>query len=147
MDWSSDVSSYDMSSAKFASAASPPPPLSLRCSARLYIGTKATEKAPSANRRRKVLCRMKASWKASAASPAPSTRASSMSRTKPKMRLTSVKPPIVPTFLTRLLMVRTCSPAPDGPGAGSGLADRRRNALGVALLRLDLLHEHRQRTP
>src|SRR3546814_4192914 len=53
-----------------------------------------------------------------------------MSRTKPKMRLTSVKPPIVPTFLTRLLMARTCSPAPDGPGAGSGLADRRRNALG-----------------
>src|SRR3546814_9701889 len=47
-----------------SAAPSPPSP----CSARLYIGTKATEKAPSANRRRKVLGRMKASWNASARS-------------------------------------------------------------------------------
>src|SRR3546814_16816750 len=84
---------------------------------------------------------MHVTWKSPAARPARGTRASGMSLTKPKRRLTSVKPPIVPTFRTRLLMARTCSPAPDGPGAGSGLADRRRNALGVALLRLDLLHE------
>src|SRR3546814_16397787 len=84
---------------------------------------------------------MHVTWKSPAARPARGTRASGMSLTKPKRRLTSVKPPIVPTFRTRLLMARTCSPAPDGPGAGSGLPDRRRNALGVALLRLDLLHE------
>src|SRR3546814_13040201 len=89
---------------------------------------------------------MHVTWKSPAARPARGTRASGMSLTKPKRRLTSVKPPIVPTFRTRLLMARTCSPAPDGPGAGSGLADRRRNALGVALLRLDLLHRSEEHT-
>jgi len=49
------------SSANFAAAASPPPSSAVPCSARLYIGTKATEKAPSANRRRKVLGSVKAS--------------------------------------------------------------------------------------
>jgi hypothetical protein len=90
------------SPANRSAASSPPSP----CSAREYIGTKATENAPSANSRRNVFGRMNASCHASAASPAPSTRAVIMSRAKPNTRLTAVSPPIVPTFLTRLLTPR-----------------------------------------
>ena len=49
------------SPANFSAAASPPPSDAGACSARLYIGTNATEKAPSANNRRKVLGSVKAS--------------------------------------------------------------------------------------
>src|SRR5690606_28191824 len=95
---SAQMNTASTSLANFSAASSPPSP----CSAREYIGTKATENAPSANSRRNVLGRMKATCQASAAAPAPSARASSMSRAKPNTRLMAVSPPIVPTFLTRL---------------------------------------------
>jgi hypothetical protein len=56
----------------------------LRYSARM--GTKAWEKAPSANRRRSRLGSLKATTKASVATPAPNTRAMMASRAKPRMR-------------------------------------------------------------
>src|SRR5690606_6553985 len=71
---------------------------------RLNSGTKALAKAPSANSRRKMFGSWKASCQASATPPAPSARASSMSRAKPNRRLTMVSPPIVPTFLSRLML-------------------------------------------
>ena len=72
-------------------------------SLRVYIGTKATLNAPSANSRRNVLGRVKASCHASAASPAPSARESSMSRTKPNTRLSIVKPPTVVMAFNRFM--------------------------------------------
>ena len=67
------------------------------------IGTKAAENAPSANRRRKTLGMMKAWNQASVTAFAPSTREKIISRASPAKRLTSVNPPIVPTFLSRLI--------------------------------------------
>src|SRR5471030_82608 len=65
-----------------------PSPFLVLYSAR--IGTKAWEKAPSANRRRSRLGIRKATKNASVASPAPNRRAITASRTKPRMRDTSV---------------------------------------------------------
>src|SRR5258706_12960870 len=61
----------------------------LRYSAR--IGTKACEKAPSPNRRRRRFGMRKATKKASVASPAPKILAMKKSRTKPSTLETSVK--------------------------------------------------------
>src|SRR5690606_30945312 len=49
-------------------------------------GTKAWEKAPSANRRRRKLGILKATKKASAAGPSPNREANTMSRTRPRIR-------------------------------------------------------------
>ena len=59
------------------------------------IGTNAAEKAPSANSERNRFGKRNATKKASATGPAPSSAASSISRTKPRTRLTAVSPPIV----------------------------------------------------
>src|SRR3546814_11470241 len=64
-----------------------------------------------------MLGNWKASRKASDAVPGPRTRARIMSRAKPAMRLTMVRPPIVPVALIRLIAPRA------RPGSGSGLAD------------------------
>ena len=81
------------------SAASRPSP----CSSRANSGTNAAAKAPSANRRRNRLGSLKATMKASAIGPEPSTADSTMSRTKPTMRLSSVKLPTVAMARPRLI--------------------------------------------
>src|SRR3546814_14727980 len=58
-----------------------------------------------------------ASRKASDAVPGPRTRARIMSRATPAMRLTMVRPPIVPVALIRPI------PPPARPGSASRLAD------------------------
>src|SRR4029450_1852019 len=73
------------------------------CSSRENRGTNAAEKAPSANRRRKKFGSLKATKKASATGPEPSTADSTTSRTKPTTRLSSVKPPTVATARPRLI--------------------------------------------
>src|SRR3546814_12654209 len=73
----------------------------------------------------------KASRKASDAGPGPRTRARIMSRAKPAMRLTMVRPPIVPVALIRLIAPRA------RPGSGSGLADEFRG-LAAGRFRLEL---------
>src|SRR6185503_12281785 len=60
------------------------------CSA--STGTKAWEKAPSANRRRSRFGKRNATKNASVARPAPNARAMMKSRAKPRMRLTRVRP-------------------------------------------------------
>ena len=55
------------------------------------IGTKACENAPSANRRRSRLGSLKATKKASVSAPAPKARAVSISRTKARIRESSVR--------------------------------------------------------
>src|SRR5437762_6554691 len=72
------------------------------CSAR--TGTKACEKAPSANRRRSRLGRRKATKKASVAIPAPKARAMKKSRAKPRMRLTNVRPLTVTRARRRFML-------------------------------------------
>ena len=67
--------------AKVSAAARPSP-----CNSRANSGTKAAEKAPSANRRRKKFGSLNATMKASATGPEPSTADRTMSRTKPTMR-------------------------------------------------------------
>src|SRR5258708_2029266 len=84
-----------------ARAASRPCP----CSSRENSGTKAAEKAPSANRRRKKFGSLKATKKASATAPEPSTADSTMSRMKPTTRLSRVNPPTVATARPRLMML------------------------------------------
>ena len=81
------------------SAASRPSP----CSSRANNGTKAAENAPSANRRRNRLGSLSATMKASAIGPEPNTADSTMSRTKPTMRLSSVKLPTVAMARPRLI--------------------------------------------
>ena len=81
----------------------------LSCSSRENSGTKAAEKAPSANRRRKKFGSLKATKKASATAPDPSTADSTMSRTKPATRLSSVKLPTVATARPRLMLASACS--------------------------------------
>ena len=71
-------------------------------------GTKAALKAPSANRRRKVLGSWNAALNASATGPVPSAAAMNISRVKPRMRLISVPEATVANFLTRL-MQRSCA--------------------------------------
>ena len=66
-------------------------------------GTKAALKAPSANRRRKVLGNWKAALKASATGPVPRAAAMNISRVKPRMRLISVPEATVANFRTRLM--------------------------------------------
>jgi hypothetical protein len=73
------------------SAASRPSP----CSSRANSGTKAAEKAPSAKRRRNRLGSLKATMKASATGPDPSTADRTISRPKPTMRDSKVKKPTV----------------------------------------------------
>ena len=84
--------------AKAIASARPPP-----CSSRANNGTKAAEKAPSANRRRKKFGSLNATKKASATAPEPSTADSTISRTKPTTRLSSVKPPTVAMARARLM--------------------------------------------
>src|SRR3546814_1779321 len=78
-----------------------------------------------------MLGNWKASRKASDAVPGPRTRARIMSRAKPAMRLTMVRPPIVPVALIRLIAPRA------RPGSGSGLADDFRG-LAAGRFRLEL---------
>jgi hypothetical protein len=65
------------------------------------IGTKAVLNAPSAKKRRNMLGSEKATRKASATGPAPMKAAIRMSRTKPRMRLSSVQKPTVTKPETR----------------------------------------------
>src|SRR5688572_33423858 len=78
----------------------------------------------------------------SAAAVAPITRAKIISRTKPRIRLTSVSPPIVPPALSRFMRL-----APRLLFGRRGLASGGELALGLAaagrLGGLDLLHEGR----
>jgi hypothetical protein len=67
------------------------------------MGTKACENAPSANRRRSRLGILKATKKASVTSPAPNTRAMARSRTKPRMRESSVMLLTVASALRRFI--------------------------------------------
>src|ERR1039458_504289 len=67
------------------------------------MGTKAWEKAPSANRRRSRLGMRKATKNASVARPAPNRRAITASRTKPRMRDTRVMPPTVASARRRFI--------------------------------------------
>ena len=82
------------SSPNLRASASPSP-----SSARVYSGTKAELKAPSAKSRRKRLGKRKATKKASATGPVPRAAAMKMSRTKPRRRLVAVAPPTVAKFL------------------------------------------------
>ena len=66
-------------------------------------GTKAALKAPSANNRRNRLGNLKATKKASATGPAPRNAATRMSRTKPRIRLIRVKPPMVAVDLRKFM--------------------------------------------
>ena len=75
------------------------------CSSRENSGTKAAEKAPSANSRRKKFGSLNATMKASATAPEPSTADSTMSRTKPTTRLSSVKLPTVAMARPRLMLL------------------------------------------
>src|SRR5476651_527051 len=84
--------------AKVAAASRPLP-----CSSLANSGTKAAEKAPSANRRRKKFGSLNATKKASAIAPEPSTADSTISRMNPTTRLSSVKPPTVAMARPRLM--------------------------------------------
>src|SRR5690606_17465759 len=68
------------------------------------IGTKAWEKAPSANSRRSRLGIRKATQKASVNGPAPKARAIRMSRARPVMRESRVKLLTVAADLSRLIL-------------------------------------------
>src|SRR5471032_1744678 len=85
--------------AKVTAASRPSP-----CSSRANSGTKAAEKAPSANRRRKKFGSLNATKKASAIAPEPSTADSTISRMKPTTRLSSVKPPTVAMARPKLMI-------------------------------------------
>jgi hypothetical protein len=67
-------------------------------------GTKAALNAPSPNRRRNRLGSFSATKNASAIGPTPSSAAISMSRAKPRTRLSKVQPPTVrmPRIMRRL---------------------------------------------
>src|SRR5574340_1522027 len=80
------------------------------------MGTKAWEKAPSANIRRSRLGRRKATKKASVASPAPKVRAMTKSRTKPRMRDSRVMPLTVARARRRFIG--------DGGTTAKGLHDK-----------------------
>src|SRR3989442_5996984 len=67
-------------------------------------GTKACEKAPSANRRRSRLGMRKATKNASVARPAPKARAMKKSRTYPRMRDTSVRLDIAKRARSRFML-------------------------------------------
>ncbi|OPZ59737.1 MAG: hypothetical protein BWY87_00852 [Deltaproteobacteria bacterium ADurb.Bin510] len=73
----------------------------------LKTGTKATLTAPSAMKRLSRLGRRKATKKASARPLAPRIQAVTMSRTRPSMRLTAVRPPTVSAFLPKLFAMLT----------------------------------------
>src|SRR2546425_2302507 len=72
------------------------------CSA--STGTKACEKAPSANRRRSRFGMRKATKNASVARPAPKARAMKKSRTYPRMRETSVRLDIAKRARSRFML-------------------------------------------
>ena len=71
-----------------------------RVSVSVKTGTTAVDSAPSARSRRSRFGMRKATKNASVSGPAPKTRATTMSRTKPSTRLASVASPIEPTALT-----------------------------------------------
>src|SRR5690606_9666921 len=73
------------------------------------MGTKACEKAPSAKVRRSRLGSLKATTKASAATPAPKIRAMMVSRTKPRMRDSMVAELTLASDLSRFIG-RDCLP-------------------------------------
>ena len=99
-----------------ARASSRPPSWSSRANS----GTKAAEKAPSANSRRKKLGNLNATKKASATAPEPSTADSTMSRTKPTTRLSSVKLPTVAMARPRLMGCRSFFSSPISRGRPGG---------------------------
>ena len=80
-------------------------------------GTKAAENAPSANRLRNRFGRRWAIKNASATGPAPRIAAVSMSRTKPKTRLTIVSEPTVATERNKAMRWRC-----NGKSAGGNIA-------------------------
>src|SRR5207253_936066 len=94
------------------------------------------EKAPSPNRRRKVLGRRKATKKASAAALAPMMRDISISRAKPAIRLTMVSPPIVPVAFRRFIWRAPPVPAFGKSGLAGDLADRAAARLRLLLGKL-----------
>ena len=74
------------------------------------MGTNAEVKAPSANRLRNKLGSLNATKKASAIMPAPKKLAKIMSRIKPVILLTIVKPPKVAIDLNKdIFIVKPCS--------------------------------------
>jgi hypothetical protein len=82
--------------------------MSTRCEPATDKGNEAAEKAPSANNRRKMFGKVKATLNASLALLAPRIREPIMSRAKPSTRLTIVSPPIVPIAFVRFI----CCPGP-----------------------------------
>ena len=80
--------------------------VSLPCSLKylVYTGTKAMVREPSANRRRRMLGKRKATKKASAIGPAPRTAARIRSRRNPSILLKSVATEIIPAFLAILFV-------------------------------------------
>ena len=72
-------------------------------------GMNAVESAPSARRRRRRLGMRKATKKASVTGPAPKARATTMSRTNPRMRLRRVARPIEPTARTTPCRTSRCA--------------------------------------
>src|SRR5690606_27984705 len=93
----------------------------------------------SAKRRRKTLGMMKAWSQASVTALAPSTRAKIISRAIPAIRLTSVSPPMVPTFLMRLIREASyrCGSGVAGGRRACGLACRFLLLLGGQLLHVE----------
>ena len=86
------------SAKRFASSRLPSLPIR-----RANKGTKPWLNAPSPSSRRSRLGSWKAQMKTSAAAEAPMTRANTISRAKPRIRLTKVSPPMVPPALRRFI--------------------------------------------
>ena len=83
------------------------------------MGTKACEKAPSANRRRSRFGSLKATMKASVIMPAPKMRAMTKSRTKPRTLETRVMPLTVARDLSRFIFIGLlCLGCCAGPAGG-----------------------------
>src|SRR5262249_28936056 len=85
---------------------------------RVKVGTNAALIAPSAKRSRIRLGMRNATRKASISSPAPKSPASTVSRTRPRMRLVSVAAPPRPALPARPAVRPTSGPSPDGAVAG-----------------------------
>src|SRR3970040_2335089 len=79
---------------------------------------KAVDSAPSASSRWNRFGILKATKKASVTGPAPKARATTTSRTNPRIRLVSVARPMLPTGRTTPASTAAAAP-PFSPGSGS----------------------------
>src|SRR3990170_4581315 len=82
---------------------------------------KAVDSAPSASSRRNRFGMRKATKNASVRGPAPKARATTTSRTNPRIRLVSVARPMLPTARTTPASTAAAAP-PFSPGSGSVMA-------------------------